>query len=432
MVEENLTVRVDPRAERPSIRPRVSGAPAGVDAPKSGEGETEARSSIPAKKDDSASAMRRQIANLHAQLAEAQRAHGVELEGRVEDADRIEELESRLREADEKGRANDALHAQFAEAQGAEAEELGRTNEALRAQLAEVQRSLGVELGERAEDANQIADLDRRVREAAAKGSADDARNAEHTQTIVDLRSKLETSEASSVTLKKQLEETTEKLRAAGDRAVTLQRKVDDEQRKLGESRSRLASVEADLETRTVELEREQMARIPLELQIQKLQSEAVVAQDATSKVVERVTALGRDLQGARVDTEYLRGETERLDEVLRNERGERQREMEAFAEVRTALASLLHAETELESSRVRAKEALARHAQVEKPSPVASRAAEFNVSVADGAAHPVTAGNKGPPPLPPAARAASEVEQDVNSMLERWDESEPPGPSGA
>jgi chromosome segregation ATPase len=428
MVEENSTVRLDPRAERPSVRPR-SRPPAAVTASDGGQGDPEARTSIPAKKDDATSAMRRQIATLHAQLAEAQRVHGVELEGRVEDADRIEELESRLREADEKGRANDALHAQFAEAQGAEANELGRTNEALRAQLAEVQRALGVELGGRVEDANQIADLERRVREAEAKGQSEDARHAELAQSLVELRSQLGNSEASSAALKLQIDETAEKLRVAADRAVTLQRRIDDEQRKLAESRSRLASVEADLETRTVELEHEQMARIPLELQVEKLQNEAVVAQKATSEVAEHAGALGRDLQGARVDTEYLRGETERLDEVLCHERGDHQRHMEAFAEVRKALGGLLRAEAELESTRVRARESLAKHEPVAKAAPVESRAADFNVSVAEGAARPVTGGNKAPP-LPAQARAAAQIEQDVDSMLERWDEPEPKGPT--
>ena len=374
--------------------------------------------------------MRRQIATLHAQLAEAQRVHGVELEGRVEDADRIEELETRLREAEDKAKADDALHAQFAEAQGAEAIELGRTNEALRAQLAEVQRTLGVELGGRTEDANQIADLERRVREADAKGQSDDARHAELAQTLVELRSQLEKSEASGAALKLQTDETAEKLRVAADRAVTLQRKIDDEQRKLAESRSRLASVEADLETRTVELEHEQMARIPLELQVEKLEKEAGLAQKTTSEAAERAAALGRDLQGARVDTEYLRGETERLDEVLRNERSDHQRHMEAFAEVRKALGGLLRAEAELESARVRARESLAKHEPVAKAAPEESPAAEFNVSVAEGAPRPVTGGNKAVPPLPAQARAAAQIEQDVDSMLEKWDEPEPKGPT--
>ncbi len=249
--------------------PTAPGAPADVS-----EGKTE-RLAV----------MRHELAELQLRLTEAQQRIAAELQGRAEDADRIEDLEERVQAQDSKAREDAARIA-----------ELGNENTEVRTRLESSNKALEeLRVSLEARDA-RIEELDRKQRDLNQELEA-------HTSALGDLKTQLAARDAelavglanreSEQAARKQLESELEAL-VGKHREVTEQ--LETRTSALRETRERLAEREAALTATTSERNAHQDTSARLESELQETRRALEAGRARAQELAQQITSLGQGI----------------------------------------------------------------------------------------------------------------------------------------
>lgn len=286
---EEITIRIDPRADPVSGRPPAIPPAEQEVAPKG------------------TAAIRRQLALLQSQLVEAQGALSRELDGRAEDAERHDETQSRLEDAQ-------------------------RALEKSAAQLATSNM----------EHAKSVAAWETEREEARVALEAEQAKRSE-------LESELKVASAHAETLSATVT-TGEKQLGAQVSATKL-------------AHQRIVDLETDLATKTEALSAESGERKRAEEHAARTERSLQEAQSRETVITERLETANRELMSTRVDREVHRDQAEHLSREIEQMRGAFDKAVRTRDSYREALTGLVSAERNLQNARRQAERTLGERA---------------------------------------------------------------------
>ncbi len=280
----------------------------------SGRVESAPASEAPEIKTERIAGVRHELAELHKQLLEAQQRIATELQGRAEDADRFEELETRMHDQELKAAARAAELIFESEGLRARLESTGKTIDDLRRDLEARDARIEQLAKQSSELTDQLASQTSSLRDAAAAREAELATRTSERDSEQATRQRLERELeelqgknrelgeliASTASERETQQSTKARLEGERDEAIGKQREITEQFEKqttaLREAAKSLAERDAELTARTAERDALLAAKAQLEGELDETRRALEGGRAKAQELAKQLTSFGNDM----------------------------------------------------------------------------------------------------------------------------------------